>query len=64
MATALIDNRCAGCGKLLTDGTSAIIMGDVRIQHSSHVKFKPGMDTRNVYCDIHCLKKDLDQSIN
>jgi len=59
MAVALIDNRCAGCGKMLTDGKNAIIMGDITIQGTSHVKFKPGIDTRNVYCNVFCLEKDL-----
>ena len=59
MGIAFIDNRCAGCGKLLTEGEHGIILGDVQIKESQIVTFSPGMDTRNVYCNVFCLHKDL-----
>jgi len=63
MEIAFIHNRCASCGKQLLDGEAGIILGDIKIQESGLVNFTPGMDTRNVYCSIFCVQKDLDKNI-
>ena len=61
MNTAFIDSRCANCGKILTDGDVAVIMGDIKIDTSQTVQFRVGMKTRNVYCDVFCLRNDLNK---
>jgi hypothetical protein len=64
MALAFITNRCSSCGKLLEDGDNGIVLGDIKIQESQIVHFTPGLDTRNVYCNMFCLKKDLDKELD
>jgi len=64
MATAFIENRCTACGKKLSNGDNAIILGDIRIQESGVLQFTAGMDTRNVYCSVFCVQKDLTSYIN
>jgi len=74
MSMAFIKRKCAHCGKDLSQEKRIVIMADVQwvnnksdyaqAQDSHRVKFSPGIDTRSAYCDVHCLKKDLDKYLD
>lgn len=72
MSQAFIKNKCAHCGKDLSGEKRIVMMADMKwvfgefdnpkVKQESHrVKFAPGIDTRSAYCNVHCLKKDLDK---
>jgi len=69
MSKAFIKNHCSSCGKDLTSNKTVVVMADMSWIHEdsnsglSRVKFKPGIDTRNAYCNVHCLNKDLQNQL-
>lgn len=72
MSQALVKNKCAHCGKDISQEKRVVVMADMKWvfgkydgkQDSNRVKFTPGIETRSAYCNVHCLKKDLDKYLD
>jgi len=75
MSIAEIKTKCAFCGKELFEKKNIVVMADMKWVKSynweknphpkaERVKFVSGIDTRNAYCDVMCMKQDLEQYVN
>ncbi len=75
MSIAVIKTNCAYCGKDIFDQKTIVVLSDMQWirpdagrkrlgtpDPGSRVKFASGNDTRNAYCNVTCLKSDLNET--
>ena len=71
MSKCYVKNKCAFCGKELGGKNTIVVMADMKwlsetypFPDKSRVKFCIGEDTRNAYCDVGCLRLELNQILD